>query len=231
MSPTTCGDTEEARGRRCVRHKRCARSSLTLAPARPLSKHAPDRRQKFHSRFLHNSLQHWLPQWGGQWDKDGCGSAQGTEGDGRWGQCGRQKGACQLLARGGVSEGKAQDERPCRQPVPPGPGHWPGKARGGATLICWGPAIHRLHELRKTVNFKGHQPSSLETLYAALLWTSILMYTCRCELTLNTGVMFASSVGFTVFSLANVLCYWNIQLVIAGVGLLVSSINTKMNTF
>lgn len=43
--------------------------------------------------------------------------------------------------------------------------------------------------------------------------------------------LFASPSKFTVFSLANVLCYWNIQLVIAGVGLLVSSINTKMNTF
>lgn len=77
-----------------------------------------------------------IHQKSGQWDVDGCSSAQGTEGDGRRGQYGRQKGACQLLARGGVSEGKAQDERPCRQPVPPGPGHWPGKARGGATLIC-----------------------------------------------------------------------------------------------
>lgn len=51
-------------------------------------------------------------------------------------------------------------------------GQGPGKAKGDATLICWGPANHLLYKSPKAVIIKGHQPSSLETLYTILVETS-----------------------------------------------------------
>lgn len=99
---------EGTRGRRCVRHERRVLPGPAPAPATLLRPHS----------CLGLASLSRCPYAEGRFGLNG----RAGEGEGRgWGQWGQQKGACRLLARGGVGEGKMQDERPCRQPVPPRP--------------------------------------------------------------------------------------------------------------